>query len=86
MFSFHTSFVPKAVPCKKKKKKKKKRWLSLDYWNCKWDLNLALNISAKKMKTSQHNSSNVSSVYVSLCRFAVVILPTLKATMDLDGE
>jgi hypothetical protein len=32
----------------------------LDYWNCKWDLNHALDISAKKMKMSQHNSSNVS--------------------------
>jgi hypothetical protein len=32
----------------------------LDYWNCKWDLNHALDISAKKMKTSQHNSSYLS--------------------------
>jgi hypothetical protein len=38
----------------------KKRWSSLDYWNCKWDLNHAQDISAKKMKKSQHNSSNIS--------------------------
>jgi hypothetical protein len=38
----------------------RKRWSGLDYWNCKWDLNHALNISAKKMKKSQHNFSNIS--------------------------
>jgi hypothetical protein len=33
-----------------KQSHEKKRWSSLDYWNCKWDLNHALDISAKKMK------------------------------------
>jgi hypothetical protein len=42
-----------------KQSHEKKRWSSLDYWNCTWDLNHALDISAKKMKTSQHNSSNI---------------------------
>ncbi len=38
----------------------KKKWSSLDYRNCKWDLNHALDIFAKKMKKGQHNSSNIS--------------------------
>jgi hypothetical protein len=40
--------------------REKKQWSSLDYWNCKWDLNHALDISAKKMKTRQHNASYIS--------------------------
>jgi hypothetical protein len=43
-----------------KQSHEKKRWSSLDYWICKWDLNHALDIPAKKMKTNQHNSLNVS--------------------------
>ncbi len=43
-----------------KQSHEKKWWWSLDYWNCRWDLNHAQDISAKKMKTSQHNSSYLS--------------------------
>jgi len=31
-----------------KQSHEKKRWSSLDYWNCKWDLNHALDMSAKE--------------------------------------
>jgi hypothetical protein len=45
----------------------KKRWSNLDYWNCKWDLNHALDISAKKIEKSQHNSSKSFENYLTIC-------------------
>jgi hypothetical protein len=43
-----------------KQSHEKKQWSSLDYWNCKWDLNHAPYISANKMKKNQHKFSDIS--------------------------
>jgi uncharacterized membrane protein len=51
--SFHSSFVSKAIPWEK-------TMVKFGLLELQVGLNHALDISAKKMKKSQHNSSNIS--------------------------